>query len=370
MFKTEILFTGFYGQKNTGDDAFIEVSSWGADRYWKKNENIFLSKKENLPLVQTNIKGYPLTLPKSYHIQNKLLLDNTQYLISAGGSTLHSKMTEKNIKAMAVKHKKNGKKIKIGGIGVSIGPFKTNDDEKAIFNYLKNLDFLAVRDQASYDIVSQLDLPYKPINAFDLAALLPKVYSTNTHITQKKEKKIIGISVCPFESISDPKNIANEIKRNKMLCQLLQAIDNEENIHFKFFIINGHKKIGDYSLTKNIIHLSKLNSFEIIPYQKETRLMWNEIKSCNFIISTRLHAAIFACFADIPFMLNEYHRKCEDFLETIGYEESYRLYNSEYSIKEKSQIILEILNNKNYIIPHAKDLAIKNAELNFTKIKI
>lgn len=370
MIKSKILFTGFYGRKNTGDDAFIEVSSWGARHYWNSHNNIFLAKKENLPITLNKIVGYPISIPRSYNLQNNLLIRNTDYLISAGGSTLHSQMLRSNIKSLAASLKAEKKKIKIGAIGVSIGPFKTIQDEKSIFEYLKQLDFLAVRDQASYDIVSNLELPYQPINAFDLAALLPIIYSDNNHTTAKDRRKTIGISVCPFESISDKKNIAYEDRRNNMLCELLQSIDKQDNIHFKFLIINGNKRIGDLELTHKIINQSKIRSYEIIPYQKETRLMWNEIKNCDFIISTRLHAAIFACFAGVPFMLNEYHRKCGDFLESVGYSDSYRLYNSEYSIQEKSKKILEMLNSKNYIHPTKKDLAFSKAKLNFTNVNI
>lgn len=35
-FRSDILFTGYYGQMNTGDDAFVQVASWGASKYWKK----------------------------------------------------------------------------------------------------------------------------------------------------------------------------------------------------------------------------------------------------------------------------------------------------------------------------------------------
>lgn len=36
MFHTDILFTGFYGFKNSGDDAFVEACSWGAHNFGTK----------------------------------------------------------------------------------------------------------------------------------------------------------------------------------------------------------------------------------------------------------------------------------------------------------------------------------------------
>lgn len=371
LFQSNILFTGYYGQLNTGDDAFIEVASWGADKYWKKNKNIFLAKEANLPDTSKIIRGYPFSIPKTYSLQSKILLRSTNYLISAGGSTIHSELPANNIKSLAVERKKRGTPLKIGGIGVSIGPFKSLNDEKATIEYLKNIDFLAVRDQASFDFASTINLPYQTINAFDLAALLPDIYGLNKIETTITSKKTIGISVCPVESINDKDNIADERSRNRNLVELLKHLDADNDIHIKFFVINGNPTVGDLKLTMETIESVAPKSFEIIHYTKKTRTVWNEIESCDFVISTRLHAAIFACFSNTPFMLNEYHRKCGDFLDNVGYEESLRLFNNEYSPKEKAGMITNILNgNYKYPYPKYTQEMKQKSELNFTGIEL
>lgn len=371
LFKSELLFTGYYGQLNTGDDAFIEVASWGAEKYWQKTNNIFLAKQESLPIINKKIRGYPFNIPKAYHLQNRLLLSSTNYLISAGGSTIHSELAANNIKRLAVESKKKGSKIKIGGIGVSVGPFKTLVDEKATIEYLKNIDFLAVRDQKSFDFMSSIEVPYETVNAFDLAALLPNIYGINKPQTNFSTKKVIGISVCPYESITNTAKIGNEHKRNKKMVELLKILDKEENIHFKFFVINGHARVGDQKLTRETIANVLPHSYEIIPYTQKTHIVWNEIATCDFVISTRLHAAIFACFSNTPFMLNEYHRKCSDFLDNIDYEVKYRMFDSEYDPREKAKSIIEILNGKStYNYPTKTDEMTKKSELNFTGIGI
>ena len=212
-FDSDILFTGYYGHSNTGDDAFVEVASWGAEKYWNKSKSIFLAKQDNLPITSKKIKGYPFSIPKTYSLQRRLLLSSTDYLISAGGSTIHRELETNNIKRLAVESKKKGSKIMVGGIGVSIGPFKTLIDEKSTIEYLKNIDFLAVRDKTSFDFASSLNLPYETVDAFDLAALLPEIYGIKMQ-NNLSSKKVIGISVCPYESISNTANIENEKKRN------------------------------------------------------------------------------------------------------------------------------------------------------------
>ena len=370
MFQSDILFTGFYGYKNTGDDAFVEVCSWGAKKYWQKSNFRFLASKENLPKTIIPAKGYPFSFPRVSRLQNPLLLRSTDYLISGGGSTIHSKLRSYNIKKQALLLKKKGIKIKIGGIGVSIGPFKSIEDENAVVDYLKSIDFLAVRDQFSYDYVSSLDLPYKPINSFDLAALLPEIYNYKKN-KKSRLKKIIGISVCPYESLNSSLNIKNENKRNQFTKELIKKLDASGDFLFKFYVINGNDRIGDLQLTKEIIADTSPSNYLISHYTKRTQETWESIAECDFVITTRLHAAIFACFARTPFMLNEYHRKCTDFLNTIGYKDQFRLFDTDFNIYEKAEQILNILYTPNTFI--APDRVVKmeeNAKLNFTAITL
>ena len=369
VFESEVLFTGYYGQLNTGDDAFVVVADWGARKYWNKTNNRFLAIKKNLPEV-SGVNGYPFSLPRTYSSQSKLLISNTNYLISAGGSTIHSAFQKNNIKQLALNEKRNGSSIKIGGIGVSIGPFKTSRDEKAVIEYLKNIDFLAVRDQRSYDFVEQLNLPYKPINSFDLAALLPEIYRNKEKVTMRNSIKTIGVSVCPVESIIGG-SIEKEEQRNKKTIELLKLLESKENIHFKFFIINGSNKVGDLKLTKEIIAKTQPKSYEVVGYNRNTNYIWDEISKCDFVISTRLHAAIFACFSNTPFILNEYHIKCSDFLNDVGYNMDYRLYDNDYDVVEKVNMIMEVLGqSSNYILPSNIQSMIKKSKLNFLGIDI
>jgi len=371
MFKTDILFTGYYGHQNTGDDAFVEVAVWGARKFWKKNENRFLARTSLLPKTILPSKGYPFEIKKTYGLQSKILLNKTDAFVYAGGSTIHSELTKNHIRWNAFQRKKSGAKMKFGGIGVSIGPFKSIKDEKAVVSYLKQMDFLAVRDQTSFDFVSNIDdLPYTPINSFDLAALLPEIY-THQQGEVSTSKRTIGISVCRYESLQKHLSNEHEDLRNSMLINLIKHLDEKEDIHFKFFIINGHFRVGDDLLTYETIRQSQPKSFEVVPYNRETRYIWESIAKCDFVISTRLHAAIFACFANTPFMLNEYHRKCEDFLLNVGYNEEYRLYNSDYDVEKISNHILSIINDKNlYVKPSQIEKMKSAAALNFSLVKL
>lgn len=371
MIDTEILFTGYYGMKNTGDDAFVEVAAWGAQKYWNKNNNRFLGPNYLLPTTIVPAKGFPVSIPRSYDFQRSILIKNTDYLISAGGSTIHSELKSGNIKSIALDLKQKFNKLKIGAIGVSLGPFKTIKDESSIKKYLQKIDFLAVRDQRSYDFASALQLPYKPVNAFDLAALLPEIYQPKTLDIENSIRKIVGISICPVESVHGGEDLDNEKRRNAKIVELIKTLDKRDDILFRFFIINGNDRNGDLHLTNEIINASNPKNFEVINYQRETKKMWSSVASCDFVLATRLHAAIFACFAEIPFMLIEYHKKCTDFLNNVGYSSSVMIGDAEFETIVTADTISSWVDHKNnFPIPTYLSEMIQKAFLNFTDIKI
>lgn len=361
----KITFEGFYGFKNAGDDAFVEVASWGAKKYWNCNNNVFLGahlpdviNKINTRQIFPTIKGFD-----RLNLFGHLL--NSDYFISAGGSTF-SKIPAHSNKALAKIYKRTNKRLQLGAIGVSIGPFENLTDEKNVIKYLESLQFLAVRDSKSFEYLSSLNLPYQPVKAFDLAALLPLVYeSSSQSVNIDKTQKNIGISICNYESYVGG-DLKQETKRNLFFKELLNLILENTNVHLKVFIINDNPKVGDMKVTQELLEGVDKKRFTILPCSGNVKKTWDQISSCDLMISTRLHASIFACYSKIPFILLEYHRKCSDFLDDVGQDEMFRVYDAEKSPQEVLQTVEQVLNN-DYKKPTNVQDTIDRSMLNFTK---
>ncbi|MDM1454779.1 polysaccharide pyruvyl transferase family protein [Myroides odoratimimus] len=345
---SKVIYSGFYGFHNSGDDVFLETTAWATKNLMNDMLPVYFGN--SLPELlnpynefsKINFKGHDRLLAA-------FELRNAEYFISAGGSTFsrHKKNSYKEIAEYAKQF--YNKRLKTGAIGVSIGPFMSKKDECNVQEYLQKMNFLAVRDRRSYEYVSQLDLPYEPVEAFDLAALLPLVYSEIPFVKDNNfdDKKIIGISVCPVESITDKSKLGKENQRNKNIKELIKALNSlHDNLVFRFFVINGHKNIGDEGLTNQMIKDLGISNYEIVPYQNKVYNVWSSIKNCDFMIATRLHAGIIAAYADVPFILNEYHQKCTDFICDIGQNNDLLVGDAEYDLAKVTRNISNILFHK------------------------
>lgn len=359
------VFEGFYGYKNAGDDAFIEVSSWGATRYWNSTNNVFLGDAIPHTIETINTKHWFPKIKGFDRLDLLTHLSTTNYFVSAGGSTF-SDMPFHNNKSIARHIKRIKSSLVTGAIGVSVGPFKNMADEKNVIKNLKSLDFLSVRDSRSFDFVDSLQLPYQPINAFDLAALLPEVFAQEKKETHKRQsaKKIIGISICNYETYKNG-DLRKEEKRNTFFKDLINLLVKRTDCLLKVFIINGNSAIGDIKVTKQLMKDVPQERIIWVPYLADVKKTWDEVRTCDAMISTRLHASIFACYANVPFYLLEYHKKCTDFLADVGQNELYKIGDAEQPLEAVFDSITNVLSG-NYEAPTNLLKTIEKSKLNFT----
>jgi len=369
----KVTYQGYYGAKNSGDDAFVEVASWGTKKYWGCTDHIFFAAES--PKISTDINFF--SPHKNYFTFLKSIYEifRADVFISAGGSTFHSALKKTDLRTYAKAKKTLIKNAVIGAIGISLGPYVNTEAEKNMVSYLKHLNFLALRDKYSFDLACSYNLPYKPVEAFDLAGLLPNVYPdvlNSIPLPRKGKQKIIGVSVCNYERYVKGGDLNKEETRNKYFTAIFSRLINFDDVKFRFFIFNGNAGVGDEEVTLRLIAKLKIKglddtNYEVIPYLADVKQTWVKIKECDLIISTRLHASIFACFADVPFFLIEYHKKCADFLNDVGYHRDYRLFDGSRNIDEVVYDVGKILFDGGYKYPVNKLVSEKKALLNFTE---
>jgi polysaccharide pyruvyl transferase WcaK-like protein len=373
--KVNYLLTGYYGFQNAGDDSFCMVGSWGIHRFWGGGAFKFLSAEIPTILVpgsavfnnrNKKIPGY-----SSIYTPIKTILAelSTDRVIFMGGSVFSKKSSKFDRKLMS--HLAANGRITLSAIGVSIGPFKTDADYDWVQNFLQGFSYIAVRDTPSYKIACDMGLSEKTVKAFDLAVLLPLLnqefhLKENRIPPEKTKKTVLGVSVCHYERYLPNGDLELERQREQKILETVALLAKNEEIKIKLFIFNGNPRKGDVELTGEFYrHLKgiKGSEIEIIPYNANPLKVWEEIQACDAFFGVRLHSAIFAYTAEIPFILVEYHRKCTDFLTEIGYQDTFRIPAEMKEPEEAADLIRQLINAKNcHSLPvkDAQDLALLN----------
>jgi polysaccharide pyruvyl transferase WcaK-like protein len=361
-----VLFGGYYGMDNVGDNSFGSILTWGARNYWGTEKTFLLSKKE----IEGPIKTYPCLMENQFFRGQMICESFWQVLRSTcvvwgGGSIFHSKVPLYTPRHFSFFTSKVGI-TPTGAIGVSLGPYKTWADQRAVHTYLSHLHFLTLRDKASYEEARSINLPYKPILAADLAMLLPKMvpdFKAANH-----DCNILGITVCHYERYVN-KDKGNETRREKILLDaLVNLVQNGYTGTFRFFIFNSNLINGDKVVTMEFYNKLKDRGarVELVSYSINPIAIWIKVAECTAMISTRLHGTIFAAAANVPCCLIEYHRKCTAFITDAGVADKWIIGDVSCTSKVLSEKLLELLTSSHINFYPLREYLIKMAERNFT----
>lgn len=341
--KTNLIFSGYYGMSNVGDDCFCSIAGWGAVNFWNAGKLFYLSSK----IPKMPVPGTPLfSRTQKFHGQNRIgllyHLAKTPCLVFAGGSIFHG---HEGWERELIFSFNKIRKLKLGAIDVSLGPYRSEAGRNKVTNMLKELSFLVLRDGKSYDEACLLKLPYTPILGFDLAGLLPSVYGKFHGNITSNGKPVLGVIPCHFERYSK-NNIENEKRRDFLFLDTLKKVTKKISCIIRIFTFNAHPKNGDELYSKHLFSaLSEHCDVELQPYCEDPELIWKQISCCNAVFSIRLHGGIFACMAKVPFALVEYHKKCSDFLDYIDQPDKWRVGDMKISSDEASSKITDMLRN-------------------------
>lgn len=364
----KILFTGYYGFNNMGDDSFVEVCDWGAKNLWKTTSYGFLPPTGRVKNSVNNLlKGQ--SFKGKYSVESALYGSQSDYVVFGGGSLFIReipKFSAYDIFRLLSKLKAT----KMAAIGVSLGPFvnkKAQDEWKA---FLSDFAYICVRDSTSYKISQEMGLQ-NTVQGYDLAAILPTVYANNPSPSKSTQsKRTIGISIC----LDDKSGLSSQNNNNRItrLTGVLKQLAKEHSdLVFQFYIVNVHPEHGDLQVTDDVIKALDLSAerINVIPYTN-VKAMWDSIALCDVILSCRLHAGIFAAFSNTPFIQIEYHRKCADLLDDLGYPSQLRIGDMDLSISETAERISYILNEPSKFHLANKERCTEMALNNFTKFNM
>ncbi|NLY78050.1 MAG: polysaccharide pyruvyl transferase family protein [Tissierellia bacterium] len=342
----KIYFKGYYGYKNIGDDVFCVTADWICNNIWENVQAVFIGK--DLPKLSNNAKVYSFnngTIKRIFELINLIRMDKIIYF---GGSLLHSRIRG----LFDIKYYLNKYRFlynKLGTIGTSVGPFKSQVDRDSIREFLKKFRFICVRDYSSLKILEEMGITEKASFCFDPAILINDVFPSLKVKKRKKDDKIkLGISLCHYERYVGG-DLRKEREREAAIESFLDEIieSNDHISEITFFIFHGSKSVGDEKITKYFYNKYKDKiKARIVDYTPNTEQFCQELNSCDIIFGVRLHSGILAYALEIPFILVEYHKKCTEFLSTINYNNRFYIYNHRHNVDLFNNMVSTIINDE------------------------
>jgi polysaccharide pyruvyl transferase WcaK-like protein len=318
-----VIFEGYYGMRNAGDDAFCVVAAAMAQEQWGAEQICFLGRQSDLPALPVEAVGlFPERIRFRGHgrlapMPQMLRLRN---VVHVGGSTFHS---------MNARHRDEGRLARLGlislrAIGVSVGPFASEREGQEVVRHLRRFEQLHVRDAESVRRIHKIDPGLQVEKGFDVAVLLPKLpfcrsvlHGLPRQSAGTSSTPVLGISVCRDASLRGRATQQEEL-REARIRRTLRLLAARMSVRFRFIVFNDHPQWGDHELSeRTAASLRDDAAVEIVPYTGDVRDTLEAVAGCDALLGVRLHSAIFAYALGVPFAIVAYHPKGRDFAEEI-----------------------------------------------------
>lgn len=235
------------------------------------------------------------------------------------------------------------RKIPISALGISVGPFLNSRKENEIGRILSQLDFVTLRDKASFNYMVQMHPKVCCHHLPDLAASCEIFFPSRTHIPEVliSNHLCIGFSACNFEPLDSAAKFVD------VFIDAVSDLKQSRDINVVILNLNSNPSGGDVDLNMRAFdQLSKLGvAVEFWDYSsKGVMETYRIFSSLDLYVGARLHGALTAFVRGTPFVLFEYHKKCTDFLNDICISKDLRLdagnLNSDYLVKVLSRLLL------------------------------
>ncbi|MCF2908448.1 polysaccharide pyruvyl transferase family protein [Pseudoalteromonas sp. DL2-H2.2] len=325
--KNKAYIVGYYGMRNSGDDALMLASVMGA-RHFLNSEQVTVSAPAGDPLVnQLNCSGQQALLfrghQRLWHYRHAY---GAQHVIFGGGSVLHS---SRDIALKRHMMALSGRNLAMA-LGVGIEPFKTLDDELQCKKFLYECGLVTLRDKQSYDIAEALAPHANLKHTFDLApSLLHHLKGKLNPVARQG----IAFNFCP-QSIDafGAVNEHNELRRIAKAVDLITTVWSFTNEDIYLIDLNDQAQGSDRAIHDEIeARLPDYVTVKRIRYVPNPASILQCMAMFRVVVGMRLHAQIYAYMTQTPFISLQYHAKCTQWCEQIGLPEQYAFDANEFN---------------------------------------
>lgn len=302
----EILISGYYGFKNSGDDALLQAIINDLKRYKKSPNIVVLSANPNETEECYRVKS--VSRVNIFKIIKHM--KNAELLISGGGTLIQDRTSTKSlwyylmIISLAIK---SGMKVMLYSNG--IGPLRKEGNRNRARNVINKVDLITLRDKASYDVLREIGVDNKNVAiTADPALDLDLADERRGMEILKKEGvpssvKILGVSVRRWQSLDDD--------FEETVAKICDYTYEKYGCHTVLLPMQSSRDMPILqNVQKHMRHKSTL-----IKKRYSVADMLSIIKCFNLCIGMRLHTLIYSAINSVPLIGLVYDPKISSFME-------------------------------------------------------
>jgi polysaccharide pyruvyl transferase WcaK-like protein len=308
------LLSGFYGRLNCGDDALLAVSAWACRRFFGA-ESLYATSARPLTLLDPGVKSvyWDQARRGTFHInllREAWIVRRSDLIVFGGGSVLHSR-PDLDRWSSWLSRARRGLRF---AAGVSVGPFASAGDAAACSRFLRQLDFVGVRDRASLARVQDLAPDCRAELTFDIAPLLFTDVAVPAAASGVGSKEGLVVSVCEPRFLVPRKTWLDD------LAAALRQVLADGLVHRLTFVDfnaehNGRPDGAIHEELRNRIGATAMIDHH--GYSGDPRKTGALLRGATAVVAMRLHAAVFAYAHGRPTVILPYHEKCLEWAAMI-----------------------------------------------------
>ena len=286
----EVLISGYYGFKNSGDDALLRAITNDLKKYKQDIKIVVLSRN---PRETTAVYGVK-AINRMNLFSVLFALFRCRMVISGGGTLIQDGTSTKSLLyylAIISAAKLFGKKVMLYSNG--IGPLKTENIPRTR-RVLDKVDVITLRDKMSYNALCAMGVsgPEIKLTADPAFALDAADSTTARNILDQagvpREKKILGICVRPWRRLSPGFEAA-----------VAAAADYAAEKYGFYPVFLPMQKQNDTEITNRIIARMR-NEARLVQADVEIPALLAVFGEMSLCIGMRLHSLIYAAAREVP----------------------------------------------------------------------
>ena len=318
--KRKIVLSGYYGFRNSGDEAVLRsiltALAEEGHRTGVEFESIVLSSD---PEWTTRMYGVR-AVPRMKLAEVRKAIRESDGLISGGGSLLQDATGPASVPyylGIIKLAQWMGRPTFVYAQG--IGPVNRKLFHRLISLVFKKCSYISVRDVESAELLRSMGLRKQQVEVVPDPVMGMKLPEEETEINGMVPVDSPGAGDLPIVGIS-VRFWNNERSELNALSAGLAQLAKQKAVHLRFlpFHLPSDEEASRYCIEKIGDLAGTGSQISIAPATDNPQDMLQEVDACSLLIGMRLHSLIYAASRSVPLLGISYDPKIDQFLARLG----------------------------------------------------